>query len=76
VDPSDGKLAPALDDLVSAVVVDCVECGAAIVLANRARLYCSNVCYQTLKLIHYGRAVVADGRGAASVLACSPGSSN
>ena len=62
MDPSDAKLAHALDDLVSPVVVDCVECGAAIVLTKHAKLYCSEVCRQTLKLIHYGRAVVADGR--------------
>jgi len=62
MDPSDAKLAQALDDLASPVVVDCVECGAAIVLTKCAKLYCSDVCRQTLKLVHYGRAVVADGR--------------
>ena len=62
MDPSDAKLAQALDDLASPVLVNCVECGASIILTNRAKLYCSDVCHQTLKLIHYGRAVVADGR--------------
>ena len=62
MDPSAAKLAQALDDLASPPVVDCVECGTAIVLTNRAKLYCSDVCHQTLKLVHYGRAVVADGR--------------
>jgi hypothetical protein len=62
VDLSEDKIAQALDDLASPQVVSCVECGAAIVLTTRAKLYCSDVCHQTLKLIHYGRAVVADGR--------------
>lgn len=59
---SDADLARTLDELATPPVVDCVECGAATVLTNRARLYCSDVCNQTLKLVHYGRAVVADGR--------------
>ncbi len=62
MDSFDAKLAKALDDLAKPPVVDCVECGDPIVLTNRARLYCSEVCHQTLKLIHYGRGVVADGR--------------
>ena len=62
MDLSEAKIAQSLDDLASPQVVDCVECGAAIILTNRAKLYCSDVCHQTLKLIHYGRAVVADGR--------------
>lgn len=62
MDPSNAKLAQALDDLASPPIVDCVECGTAIVLTNRAKLYCSDVCHQTLKVIHYGRGVVADGR--------------
>jgi hypothetical protein len=32
------------------------------VLTNRAKLHCSDVRHQTLKLIHYGSVVVADGR--------------
>lgn len=59
---SDADLARALDELSSPPIVDCVECGTEIVLTNRAKLYCSDVCHQTLKLVHYGRGVVADGR--------------
>jgi 5-methylcytosine-specific restriction endonuclease McrA len=39
-----------------------VECGAPIVLTNRAKLYCSEACHQTLKLVHYIRRTIADGR--------------
>lgn len=59
---SEAEIARALDAMAAPQVVDCVECGADIVLDRYARLYCSEVCRQTLKLIHYGRAVVADGR--------------
>lgn len=62
MDPSAAAVAQALDELAKPPIVECVECGADIVLTNRARLYCSEVCRQTLKLIHYGRSVEADGR--------------
>jgi hypothetical protein len=60
--PTDADLAEALDRLAAQPVVECLECGAAIALTNRAKFYCSLVCHQTLKTIHYARATVADGR--------------
>ncbi len=59
---SEAEIAQALDVLAAPQVVDCVECGAPIVLTRWARLYCSERCRQILKFVHYGRAVVADGR--------------
>jgi ferredoxin len=59
---SEAEIARALDALAAPQVVDCIECGAEMVLERYARLYCSELCRQALKLIHYGRAVVADGR--------------
>ena len=59
---SAAETARALEAMAAPQVVDCVECGTDIVLGRYARLYCSEGCRQTLKLIHYGRAVVADGR--------------
>ncbi len=51
-----------VDDLMRPVVVECVECGAPIELTGRAKLYCSPACRQTVKLIRYARATIADGR--------------
>lgn len=44
------------------LAVACVECGARIELHSRPRVYCSDKCRQVLKLVHYGRRVVRDGR--------------
>jgi hypothetical protein len=60
--PTQAEIAQSLDEMASAPVVECVECGAAMVQTNRAKLYCSLVCHQTLKTVHYARATVADGR--------------
>jgi hypothetical protein len=66
MDPAlDARVAAAVDDLLRPVVVECVECGAPIDLSGRARLYCSPACRQTLKLVRYARATLADGRAQA-----------
>ncbi len=63
MDVTSGDLvAKATADLLRSVVVDCVECGAPIVLSDRAKLYCSPACRQTLKLVRYVRGAIADGR--------------
>jgi ribosomal protein S27AE len=59
---SDADLRRILDELLSPLVVECVECGTSIVLTDRAKLYCSEACHQTLKLVHYVRRTIADGR--------------
>ena len=56
------ETSPSLDDLASPVLLNCVECGASIILTNRATLRRSDVRHQTLKLIHHGSVGVADGR--------------
>ena len=58
----DEKVAKLIDEMTKPLFVDCIECGAAIGLTNRAKLYCSDACHQTLKVIHYGRSAKADGR--------------
>jgi hypothetical protein len=60
--PPRRETSPSLDDLASPVLLNCVECGASIILTNRATLRRSDVRHQTLKLIHHGSVVVADGR--------------
>ncbi|MGH2406764.1 MAG: HNH endonuclease [Candidatus Limnocylindrales bacterium] len=47
---------------VQPLIVECVECSASITTERRPRLYCSDRCRQTLKLVHYGRRVFRDGR--------------
>ena len=62
MDISEALLAKAIGSLASPQVVHCIECGAPIVLKGRAKRYCSRVCRQKLKLVHYGRGAVAEGR--------------
>ena len=59
---SDDRVSAAVDEFLRPIVVECIECGAAIELSSRARLYCSPACRQTLKLVRYARATIADGR--------------
>jgi hypothetical protein len=49
---SETKISQALDAMASPQIVDCVECRKSIVLKVFAKLYCSEVCRQTLKLVH------------------------
>jgi 5-methylcytosine-specific restriction endonuclease McrA len=44
------------------LTVKCVECGKSVRLTERPRVYCSDLCRQILKLVHYGRRVYRDGR--------------
>lgn len=40
------------------VEVPCVECGVPVRLTNRPTLYCSDLCRQTLKLVHWARKAI------------------